>query len=1347
MSAAPEQHLSGKTSESEEDTEDEEEYENEEVTGQDSGKVELFSSGDEEYDEELTEESSDEAEAEEGSEAEAEYERSAVEEAYEESAAEEEYERSALEEAYEESEDQKEYDREAFEEEAEESGSEETEAGSSAEEFDRASFEHETRKEFDDSNVRAAAAAADLQPYGKKEESKPSKPRTFAQFLSSLGTGERRKKVISREPALDEPEDNSYTSIREEDEKKESAQSTDISRGAGAEDEQYPGVPVIYYDVQSDLSREVAQKTKQLLEEEPEYEYPMGEIVMGSGEYEPEETPQITPIEEYLAKLEAENQERLRREAARKLAEEAAEEEINKQLAESIQKHQQELEIQKIIDQEEAEFEEFTPEEQFFSIMDSEDMGTAAKMTAVVHLIEGLYDSDSLESFLHNIHERFDVDEGTQKLRIEETRLALIQKTSFLTEAIREAQRQEALQRIEALRKEQAEEEERLRREAEEKGVTEEEIRRDFEESMSRNDVVLAEYAKELEEQRAREHQALEEEFGEKVHDYFADSETDISPENETEAETEADDGFEAENEAEAETEEAVGADAEEKYETEAEADVEYEQEAETDAEAEAETEAEADEEAEYEEEAEAETEAEYEEEAEAETEAEYEEDAETEYEAEAEDDDQTPFVYERKSTTDILDIEHAIRMAEQEVMLRKKPLAEQGRAGASDLGIEELSKNVNRTGSEDETAQEVDEEAEAERRAQEEAMLRREEVAEAIQAPTDVVDEEIDHNEREILLNLVQELRERDQGRPVSLGEEDYSEEDREEPVFAESEADKDYAEAEEEARRLLDEFAKKMFGEREAEEKESEPAQVISIAAATAFAGATAEAEKKAEAEAEEAEVEESEAEDETEAEAEESEAEDNAESEADEAEAEETESEADKAEAEETEAETEEAETEDEAEAETEEAETEDEAEAETEEAEAEDNAEAEAEETEAEAEAEKESTEAPAKTEAKRDEDIQTTLQKLQAQLARNVSEQVDKSGKESVPVSVIAIGDTMEIGSLEEIRKAAEEAEAKEAAAGASEDQDEAGETEASGRKETQESGTSDQAEEAETEDSGETGELKITHPGDVSDEENEDLEEDPDAENSKVTTTTLDDEGIEEYTEGASTSELTEPKYPNVFVKSDKPEAGYRFALEYIKKIPVLQRPHSVAKTNGKKLSMKGVQGSEEKLRDRILIVEQAGSLSQVTLNELYRFLIDVNDCMLVLIDSPMAIEKLRKKHPDLAAMFKKELVYVDMSADDLVKHAKIYAQEQDCIIDELGTLALYSIIEKTLQNTDGSLLSEVETLVDDAIEIAEKVSVGNIVKGIFGGKYNKEGQLVLKEEHFNRLRKDLFKE
>ena len=214
--------------------------------------------------------------------------------------------------------------------------------------------------------------------------------------------------------------------------------------------------------------------------------------------------------------------------------------------------------------------------------------------------------------------------------------------------------------------------------------------------------------------------------------------------------------------------------------------------------------------------------------------------------------------------------------------------------------------------------------------------------------------------------------------------------------------------------------------------------------------------------------------------------------------------------------------------------------------------------------------------------------------------------------------------------------------------------------------------------------------------------------------------------------------------YTHLFVKSDKPEAGYRYAVDYLRKLPEMERPQAVAKTTGPKLNTKGIMKSADKLADHVVIVEQAGALTQERLEEMYQFLqVHGNKCLVVLIDSQLAVEKTKKKHPMLAQMVRKELLYVDMSADELVQHAKIYAAEQDCVIDEMGTLALYSIIEHSMKNTDGSLLSEVDEIVDDAIEYAERISVSNIFGGVFGSKYNKDGQLILKEKYFNKVKKD----
>ena len=41
------------------------------------------------------------------------------------------------------------------------------------------------------------------------------------------------------------------------------------------------------------------------------------------------------------------------------------------------------------------------------------------------------------------------------------------------------------------------------------------------------------------------------------------------------------------------------------------------------------------------------------------------------------------------------------------------------------------------------------------------------------------------------------------------------------------------------------------------------------------------------------------------------------------------------------------------------------------------------------------------------------------------------------------------------------------------------------------------------------------------------------------------------------------------------------------------------------------------------------------------------------------------------------------------------------------------------------------------EALIEEAADRAEKPSLGKAIKGIFTSKYNKDGLLILKEEHF----------
>lgn len=90
-----------------------------------------------------------------------------------------------------------------------------------------------------------------------------------------------------------------------------------------------------------------------------------------------------------------------------------------------------------------------------------------------------------------------------------------------------------------------------------------------------------------------------------------------------------------------------------------------------------------------------------------------------------------------------------------------------------------------------------------------------------------------------------------------------------------------------------------------------------------------------------------------------------------------------------------------------------------------------------------------------------------------------------------------------------------------------------------------------------------------------------------------------------------------------------------------------------------------------------------------------------------------------------------------EMDIDDFAKYACQYATDIDCSITGKSMLALYERIE--IMEEDGIRLTKAnaEALIEEAADRAEKPSLGKAIKGFFSSKYNKDGLLILKEEHF----------
>ncbi|MCI6885826.1 MAG: hypothetical protein MR868_01040 [Lachnospiraceae bacterium] len=267
------------------------------------------------------------------------------------------------------------------------------------------------------------------------------------------------------------------------------------------------------------------------------------------------------------------------------------------------------------------------------------------------------------------------------------------------------------------------------------------------------------------------------------------------------------------------------------------------------------------------------------------------------------------------------------------------------------------------------------------------------------------------------------------------------------------------------------------------------------------------------------------------------------------------------------------------------------------------------------------------------------------------------------------------------------------------------------------------------------------------------------------------------------------------PKMTNhLMIEARTPEKGLEMALQTLKQIQAetgVKNP--VAKITGSKLNKRGILASADKLAGRDLVIEEAGDLSAEMLKELETLMIRDNSGMrMILIDNPKQMEMLHAQNPSLAGRFEcigcqepekpapvddrpvrhitpvldqvtrvpdeadrfvDEHPYDDeehyeepdaeadadteMDIDEFAQYACQYATEIDCSITGKSMLALYERIE--IMEEDGIPLTKAnaEDLIEEAADRAEKPTVGRRIRGLFSPKYDKDGLLILKEEHF----------
>lgn len=189
----------------------------------------------------------------------------------------------------------------------------------------------------------------------------------------------------------------------------------------------------------------------------------------------------------------------------------------------------------------------------------------------------------------------------------------------------------------------------------------------------------------------------------------------------------------------------------------------------------------------------------------------------------------------------------------------------------------------------------------------------------------------------------------------------------------------------------------------------------------------------------------------------------------------------------------------------------------------------------------------------------------------------------------------------------------------------------------------------------------------------------------------------------------------------NVVITGEAKSGKTALALELLKAVNKERgkEGRKAAKVSSSVLNRKGLLPSMPKLLGMDLIIGDAGSLNQESTIQLQEVLRKYTaDMVVVLMDTKKSIQHLFTEHPMLETMFNNQINLHEYDINEWVTVAKDYAKTESYYIDEMGTLALYAKIDSLYGLNRSIEVDDIETIIDDAIDHAERFTLGKLFRG-----------------------------
>ena len=175
-----------------------------------------------------------------------------------------------------------------------------------------------------------------------------------------------------------------------------------------------------------------------------------------------------------------------------------------------------------------------------------------------------------------------------------------------------------------------------------------------------------------------------------------------------------------------------------------------------------------------------------------------------------------------------------------------------------------------------------------------------------------------------------------------------------------------------------------------------------------------------------------------------------------------------------------------------------------------------------------------------------------------------------------------------------------------------------------------------------------------------------------------------------------------------------------------------------IARVHAENLNEKDVAKVVGKMAGGFLIIEQAGKMSPETIHSLSQSMEFRTDSMILLIeDDKQDMRQLLADYPEFAEKFDSVISIPVFTNDELVTFARTYAGERGYKMDEMGVLALYTIIGDNQKEDEPVSVAQVKEMVDFAIRKASRGG-RRFGRTLSGRQTDENNRIILYEKDFN---------